>query len=231
MIFVLHFTGCLLLFVLSSSFVCLNISSSQLILTLVHIFSTLQSPPPCPAILLPCALWDSHVHLWPQPYPSLLDQGDHITSWEPLFSSCTWFHVLIFFHKLLSHSPLDDMKKVTFVCSEEEQWTWDAQSWGSQPQFFLALELPQWASETLGIFQRKNSMLVTLIFLKSENIRAVRYNLFHPSCWWGYWGSERCLKLNPLPRVSIFGNEHHRILKWQDHFSCERVGTHWLIYL
>lgn len=54
------------------------------------------------------------------PSASLLSgPRDHIMSWEPLFTLCTWFHVLVFFHKLLSHSLLNDMeKKVTLVCSK-----------------------------------------------------------------------------------------------------------------
>lgn len=119
-------------FLFSSFFICLNISSSQHILILVHIFSTLQSPPTLSSHTpYMCSLKQPHIPL--APCASLLNgPRNHIMSWEPLFALCTWFHVLMFFRKLLSHSLLNDMeKKVTLVCSKGEQWTWDAQSWGS----------------------------------------------------------------------------------------------------
>ena len=86
---------------------------------------------------------------------------------ESLFSpSCTWSHITLFPHNLLSYNPLHYVgKKVTLVCSGREHQTWDVQSWGFQPGFSSALEHPQWAHETLEIFQSiQRSMLVTLIF-------------------------------------------------------------------
>lgn len=93
MIFLYHFTGCLL--ILHSSFLVL------IILPLNSFWlQSIPSPPPASSSLsgtFPSHVhWSSHTHLWPPQHHSLLDQWDHIIESPSLpFMPLVLLYVLI----------------------------------------------------------------------------------------------------------------------------------------